>query len=380
MGRDRPPYQAPHGGGKARRNNVDAPPAYLIAMTRYLMSRGCRAVRLKILCVLSLFIFLALGTRILSARDIKPAREYSAKRVVVPPYLRPGDKVRVVAPSSWVTQDALNQALEDIRALGFVPVYREDIVSEHLDFAGTHERREREFLDALHDPEARAIWAVRGGYGATFLLPHLDAAEIRKARKWLIGFSDITVLHAAWARAGVASLHGPIGTFLARWRPEAVRETVEYLSGQSQHSLYGTPYQGKGHVSGVAVGGNLALLTSLVGTHFMPDWHGGVLVIEDVEEAPYRLERYLLQLQQAGMFAGVQAVLVGQFTDCDGSVNPGPAPMPARERVLNFLAEHFDGPVIADVPVGHDSDSRPILLGAPVDVNADSGVILVNSR
>lgn len=337
-------------------------------------------MRLRILLSLAMTALLAAGGSALSAGKGPRVPKHGIQNTIVPPYLRPGDRVRLVAPSSWVTQQAFDQAVADVRALGFVPVYREDIVSTYLDFAGTREHRQQEFLEALRDPEARAIWAVRGGYGAAFLLPQLDSAEIRTARKWLIGFSDITVLHAAWSRAGVASLHGPIGTFLARWRPEAVQETADYLSGRGPHALAGTPVRGKGKVSGVIVGGNLALLTSLVRTDFMPDWHGGVLLIEDVEEAPYRLERYLLQLQQAGLFAGVQAVLVGQFTDCDGSVNPGPAPMPARERVLQFLAEHFDGPVIADIPIGHDDDSRPILLGAPAQVDADSGAVLINGR
>jgi muramoyltetrapeptide carboxypeptidase len=291
--------------------------------------------------------------------------------------MQPGDLVSVIAPSSAVHPDLFRDAVTSIETLGLRPLYREDILSKEIDFAGTTERRATELEQALRDPATRAIWAVRGGYGASHLLPTLDTEVVRQADKWLIGFSDVTVLHSAWARAGVGSIHGAVGTYLARWSAEARDELREYLFDTGAHVLAGTRIQGDEGVTGRLVGGNLALLASLVGTPYMPDVEDTVLLLEDVDEPPYRLERYLLQLAQAGVLGKARAIVVGQLTDCLAS---DPADMQASERTLRFLQQHTLAPILADLPIGHDNDSRAVALGALVTVDPVRQTLTVHER
>lgn len=246
--------------------------------------------------------------------------------------------------------------------------YDEGIFGSEGYLAGSDERRLRELEAALEDEEVGAIVAARGGFGATRLLGALDVDRIRAADKLLVGFSDITALHGAWARAGVRSIHGPMVAKLGHAPAAQLERWLAVLLGDVPAASTGLEGLAPGSARGPLVGGNLAVLCALVGTRFAPPLDGAVLFVEDVGERPYRVDRMLTQLRQAGWLERVAAVAVGAFTDC--------APGTDGVEVEAVLADHLAGlgvPVVSGLSAGHVEDNAPLVLGARVVVDGDAG-------
>jgi muramoyltetrapeptide carboxypeptidase len=289
--------------------------------------------------------------------------------VILPPPLRRGDAVRVVAPSSPFDPAALEKGVEVLSGrLGLRPRMRSDLVSRRAYLAGEDSRRAEEWREAVADPEARAIFCARGGYGAMRILPAVDPAPLLARPKALVGFSDITALHAVLNRAGVATVHGPVVTQLGRAPEDAVRHLEALLfGGVPRAGAWEVPAPGAGVVaartirpgraSGPLLGGTLSILAHLAGTPFLPPLDGAILLLEDVGEKPYRVDRCLTQLRLAGALDGVAAVAVGQLIDCDdGGVLAADV---VREAVLALGI-----PAVEGVPAGHDDANFALPLGA----------------
>lgn len=293
-------------------------------------------------------------------------------RFQIPARLNAGDRVSLIAPSSAIDAEGLEQAIQSVRDLGFEPSYRSDILDKDSTFAGSHPRRLAELQAALADPSTRAIWAVRGGYGATYLLPDVDIDVVYRAHKWLVGFSDVTALHTAWARAGMASLHGATAHRLAAWTPAARSELVDYLTTSGEHVLPGQSVGASHAATGFLTGGNLTLLASLAGTDYLPNWHGAIVLFEAINEAPYQLERSLLQLYLAGAFDGVRGIVLAQF--CGLSLADQED---AVARITQLLAPRLDVPILVGISVGHEPSSRAVLFGANARLDPVSGTLTI---
>ncbi len=241
-------------------------------------------------------------------------------------------------------------------------------------FAGDDARRLAELRTALADPGIDAIVAARGGYGAARLLARLSVDEIRAARKLLVGFSDITALHALWARAGVRSLHATMVCGLGRdshddaQRARWVRAAEGEIPSQVRDLRSLTP--SRKAVSGRLLGGNLAVLASLVGTPHLPDLAGTVLFLEDIGERPYRLDRMVTQLRLAGLLDRVAGIVLGTFTDCA----PGKDGVTAEDAIAGCLTG-LDVPVLTGVPTGHVDDNLELPFGARVVVDPAAGTL-----
>jgi len=237
--------------------------------------------------------------------------------------------------------------------------------------AGDDDRRATELLRALEDDSIDAIVCARGGYGATRILPRIAVDSVRAANKTIVGFSDVTALHALWARAGVRSLHGPMVAGLGRGTDQGTARWYEALEGAVPAPLEGLERVASGRGRGVLVGGNLAVLTSLIGTPHAPPLDGAVLFLEDVGERPYRVDRMLTQLRHASVFERVVAVALGAFTN-------GP-PGPDGTKVEDVLRERLYElglPVVAGVPSGHVDDNLELPFGSEIWLDADAGKIV----
>jgi muramoyltetrapeptide carboxypeptidase len=252
--------------------------------------------------------------------------------------------------------------------------------ARHRYLAGEDPRRLAELQTALDDPTAGALWVARGGYGAARLLPHLDRRAVHRAGKWLVGFSDVTALHAAWSTAGVASLHGANITTLDSWSQPARDELLQTLmqgpgddAEQSPTRRFaGVGLHGHTVATGPLLGGNLTVLASLAGTGALPPMGGCVVLLEDVGERPYRLDRSLTQLVQAGTFDGVAAFAVGQLSRCWSA--GGEDDEEALEVVLSVLAP-LAVPVVGRLPIGHEPSSRAAALGSRATVDPTAGTL-----
>ncbi len=264
----------------------------------------------------------------------------------------------MIAPSGPFDQRGFERGVERLRTRYRV-THRADIDTKQGYLAGSDERRADELLEALEDETVDAIVAARGGYGATRILHRIPIASIAKARKLLVGFSDVTALHALWAIAGVRSLHGPMVATLGRGEERLVERWMASVEG-APPSIDPLTGWGEGVAEGPLLGGNLSVLAALLGTPYFPPLRGAILFLEDVNEAPYRVDRMLTSLASAGALDGIVGVVLGAFTHRD------------EAQVLEVLRERLGDrvPVAAGLPAGHVPDNLEVHLGAPVRIEA----------
>jgi muramoyltetrapeptide carboxypeptidase len=250
-------------------------------------------------------------------------------------------------------------------------------VSRHTGYlAGTDAERLADLNAALRDDRVDGIWCARGGYGAMRLLRDVDYDAMRRRPKTLLGYSDITALHAAFGvHSGVITLHGPTarGRLTDFSRDSLVRAAIARRDpcgvAADARTLRG------GRAAGRLVGGNLALLAALAGTPYAPDYDGAILVVEDVGEPLYRIDRLLRQLELAGALSKVAGIAFGSFTECRDE--GADVVIEALDRVLAEAAEAAGVPAVAGIPLGHIDDQWTIPLGARAELDADRGELHV---
>ncbi|MET9873738.1 LD-carboxypeptidase [Actinacidiphila glaucinigra] len=298
-----------------------------------------------------------------------------------PRRLVPGDRVAVVAPSGPVPRERLDAGLDILRGWDLDPVVAPHVLDRHPTFgylAGTDAARARDFQEAWCDPSVAAVLCARGGYGAQRMTDLLDWEALRAAGpKTLLGFSDITVLHEAFAvRLGLSTLHGTMIAAHGFLKDEPTRAQLrDTLFGPEQTRVLGAPTARAlvpGTARGVTVGGCLALLASGLGTpDGRPGVPGGILLLEDIGEEPYRIDRMLTQLLRAGWLDGVAGIALGSWREC------GP-----YEEVRAVLLDRLGGlgvPVVEELGFGHCETSLTVPLGVPAVLDADAGTLTVEA-
>lgn len=293
--------------------------------------------------------------------------------VLYPPPVMPGDTLRIVAPSGPFDKTLF------YRALGWLGhryrlMWGRGVLERQGYLAGGDERRLAELNEALRDPTARAIVAVRGGYGATRICHAADFASLAASPKWVIGFSDVTSLHLAALRAGVASLHAANLAALGR-ADEATRERwIDAIERPLCRRVFpGLEVLVPGRTRGMLVGGNLTLLFTAAASGQLELPPGCILFFEEVNEAPYRIDRMLTALRQSGKLAGLAGVCVGDLTDG----GPRERRAAAASVVLDCLGD-LGVPILAGMPVGHGLVNEPLPLGVPADLDGSRAELVVN--
>ncbi|MGW2558801.1 S66 peptidase family protein [Streptomyces sp. NPDC001514] len=297
-----------------------------------------------------------------------------------PARLRPGARIAVVAPSGPVPAERLEAGLDILRGWELEPVVMPHVLDEHPrlgHLAGEDAARARDLQVAWCDPSVSAVMCARGGYGAQRMVDLVDWAAIRAAGpKVFVGYSDVTALHEAFAvRTGLSTLHGPMSaavTFLKDPRTqESLRATL--FEPESVRTL-GLETAGPlvpGRASGITLGGCVSLLAADLGTpHARPSARGGLLLIEDVGEEPYRLDRILTQLLRSGWLDGVAGVALGSWAEC------GP-----YEEVRALLQDRLGGlgvPVVEELGFGHSPTALTMPLGIPAVLDADEGTLTLD--
>jgi muramoyltetrapeptide carboxypeptidase len=289
----------------------------------------------------------------------------STPRLHAFPALRPGDPVTAIAPAGPFDRASFESGLEII-ARRYRVHHDPGALARHRYLAGSDERRLRELAAALVDTGSRAIFSARGGYGTMRLLAGLEG--IAPAAKPLVGFSDITALHLLLQRQRLVSIHGPNLSQLSRLDASAHERLFALLESPAPAAdLTGTDTYFAGTAEGPLLGGNLSVLTRLLGTPFLPPLEGAVLLLEDVGERPYRLDRMWTHLALAGVFRQVRGIVLGEFTGCeekDADYSSG--------EVLRELALGTGLPCAVGFPVGHGAQNQPVPLGVRVRLDAGS--------
>lgn len=289
-----------------------------------------------------------------------------------PPLLGPGARVALVAPAGPLEGAAdLERAIANARSFGWEPRVGAHAMAHTGYFAGSDAERLADLNRALADDDVDGVWCLRGGYGAMRLLDGIDYAALRRRPRALIGYSDITALHAAVGpRCELVSFHGPtaraeLTDFSRRSLEHAVR-----TDGDPCGTALNAETLVPGGARGPLAGGNLALLAALCGTPYAPPLDGAILVLEDVNEAVYRIDRMLVQLRLAGLLARCAGIVFGAFTHAVEEEGTGGARTLAE--VLREAAEAVGVPCIAGAPVGHIADQWTLPLGATAELDADA--------
>lgn len=276
----------------------------------------------------------------------------------IPKALQPGDSVLLAAPARFVTAEQVASAEAHVRAAGYTPVVYDGLLERAGQFGGSDAHRSNYLNAGFADEQVRAIWAMRGGYGCGRLLPLLDANAFAADPTWLVGFSDMTALHG-WAQVqGIASLHAPVASTYGQGSESTRQGMWQALEQQEDRREANAP---------AVVGGNLSVLYSLLGTPYFPPVEDAWLLLEDLDEYLYHVDRMLLAFRLAGVFDRVRGVLVGAFTDLhDNTIADGQAvDNPFGQDVRQMLAEHVPvaTPVVCGIPVGHLAENESVILG-----------------
>lgn len=299
----------------------------------------------------------------------------------LPPPLKPGNLLRVITPSGTLREfEAFQKGVEIWRSRGYRVELQPNWDAREGYLAGNDSMRRRQLADAWQDPECRGILCSRGGYGSARLLE--DWTWVSEARgnrdisqskipKWLIGFSDITGLLWSLSQVGLAGIHGPVLTTLAAEPEWSINRLFDYVEGRPLQALTGIGWGG-GTTSGILLPANLTVATHLLGTPVQPSLDGVILALEDVTEAPYRIDRMLTQWRMSGAFKGVRGIALGRFSRCHP---PKDVPSWTVEEVLRDRLSNLGIPIISDLPFGHEGANAALPVGQPVQLDADKGTI-----
>lgn len=286
--------------------------------------------------------------------------------MILPPFLRPGDTIRVVAPSGPFESDLLNRGLERLSQFNVVtPAAMWGRRSGF--FAGSELERLSELQTALDDVSCHAILLARGGYGLGPLLPQISWDIYREVPRWIVGFSDATVLHAHLAKIGIASIHAGNGTTLANAEEREIKELARLLQGEATEPFTELEIWSAGVATGPLFGGNLTVLFAEAASGRLMIPPGAILLLEDVTETSYRIDRMLCALYDGGHLSRVAGVVLGEFTDCSSGKFEV-----ATESVLRERLARLGVPVASGLPVGHGKKNAPMMLGALMSLNTEN--------
>ena len=290
--------------------------------------------------------------------------------LVKPAHLKKGDTIIILSPAGRIKDKAtIDAGIELANHWGLVVFFGNHMLSQDNTFAGTDEQRIEDLQKALDDPSIKAIWAARGGYGAVRIIDDLDFTKFMEHPKWIIGYSDITVLHNKVHDLGFQTIHGQMPLTLDLEDPiqkESIVTLHKALFGKKvNYKLESSEFNRIGESTGQIVGGNLSIVYSMLSSNTDLDMNGKILFIEDVGEALYHIDRMMISLKRAGYFKNCKGLVVGDFRL---KKNEGNGFGKTLEEIILEAVEGTDFPVIFNFPAGHIDDNRAIILGSYVDL------------
>lgn len=282
--------------------------------------------------------------------------------IKIPPYLKKGDTIGLICPAGFMAKEKTDACVKILENWGFNVHTGKTVGSQYHYFSGTDGERLADLQTMLDDENIQAILCARGGYGTSRIIDQVNWKSFRKNPKWLIGYSDITVIHChLYQKLGIASLHAPMAGAFAGGENEFVLSLKKAMTGKTLHyTCKSHPYNKPGEATGPLLGGNLSILAHLTGTASMPDLKGAILFIEDVGEYLYNIDRMLLQLDRAGKLKNLAGMIIGGFTDCKDTVTP--IGKNAYELIADRLSK-YQFPVAYDFPVSHEMNNLALRAG-----------------
>jgi len=287
---------------------------------------------------------------------------------MIPSFLQPSDQIRIVSPSGSINPDFIDGASKILSDWGLQVTEGAYARTEYGRFGGTPEQRIADLQQALDDPNIKAILCSRGGYGLTQIVDKLDFSGFQKSPKWVIGFSDITILHNVITNLGVASIHSIMAKHLTELPVDSdqTQGLKDILFGKlPQYEIPAEPLNRTGRAQGKLIGGNLSVIMGLRGSQFDLPYKNNILFIEDIAEKPYHIDRLIQNLRFSGVLAQLSGLVVGQFSDCEED----PLMKQTISEIIYDAVSDYDYPVCFNLPAGHVDYNLPLILGAEVRLN-----------
>jgi muramoyltetrapeptide carboxypeptidase len=280
---------------------------------------------------------------------------------ITPPYLKKGDLVAITCPAKKLPKP-MDDAVALLQSWGLQVVLGETVTASYHQFAGDDDLRARDMQRFIDDNEVKAIFAARGGYGTIRIIDNINFDGLKQNPKWIIGFSDITVIHAhVQANLELQSIHGQMPINIPDASAQSLQSLKKALFGEELSYRFTTSNQNKpGNATGELTGGNLMMLISVLGSASDVNWDGKILFIEDVGEYLYSIDRMIHALQRAGKLKNLAGLIVGGFSDVKD--NDIPFGFTVSEIVLNAV-KNYNYPVCFDFPGGHVPNNNALILG-----------------
>lgn len=304
--------------------------------------------------------------------------------LIQPPYLKAGDTVAIVAPSGVLNgrDKEVNQAKDLLKSWGLNVVVGEHVFKKDNHFAGTDNQRAEDFQKALDNPNIKAIWCARGGYGTVRMIDKVNFTKYKENPKWVIGYSDITAIHNQLNIEGSESIHAMMCTSLTDDLSE-IENTVDSfkcaLFGNTlNYNIKGSAYNKTGNVTAPLVGGNLTLLHTMLGSKTSIDTSGKILFIEEIGEYKYHIDRMLQSLKRAGYFENLKGLVIGDMSKMRKNTTPWGKSI---EQLILDVVQEYNFPVLFNFPAGHEDDNRALILGRTIEMTVGektSSVIFAN--
>lgn len=321
--------------------------------------------RITLIYSLKVFIFSLLITCFAFAQTSTPNAS-----LIRPDYLKVGDTIAIVAPAGILkNQQPIEEAVKLVESWGLHVILGTHLFGNNFHFSGTNKERIQDFQTALDSKNVKAIWCGRGGYGTVRIIDGLDFTEFKKNPKWIIGYSDITVLHSHIHNLGFETLHAmmPVNMNIEeKKRIKTVKTFKKALFGKSLgYKIKGSSFNKVGEVKGQLVGGNLSILQSLLGSVSSIDTNQKILFFEDVGEYLYHIDRMVYALKRSDYFKNCSGIIIGDMTNV--KKNTTPFGQTVEEIVLEATKE-YDFPILFGFPAGHDDVNKAIFLGREIEM------------
>lgn len=329
-----------------------------------------------------------ISTATIAAAVTKPAfapvKNFQSKKLIKPPRLREGDTIALVTPGSYITQQEKEESINNLRSLGFNVIYSDRLMQKNGYFSATDEERAADLNEMFDRKDVQGIMCARGGYGCARILPFLDFELIENNPKPLIGFSDVTALHyAIYKKSNLTTFHGPvsISTFssfsIKHFRNVLLNPTdqleLENSKTTNNYNPYGISVISEGVAEGELIGGNVSIVVSLIGTEYDIDFSGKIIFLEEFLEEPYRIDRMLTQMIQAGKFENAAGIALGVFKLCEPSeTNPSFSESFSLMDVLKDRLGKLGIPVIYGLSFGHIADKFTLPFGIKAELNSET--------
>ena len=298
--------------------------------------------------------------------------------MIIPAPLVKGDTVAITATARKITKTEIQFAVNWLTDLGYKVLLGETIGKEHHQFAGTDIERATDFQSLIDNPEVKAIWCARGGYGTVRMIDLIDFSDFIKKPKWVIGYSDITVLHSHIHNLEIATIHASMPLDIEPASAEAKQSLINAITGDDYEIEFPSNANNKkGNAQGQAIGGNLSMLYSMCGSASVIKTKGKILFLEDLDEYYYHIDRMLQNLKRNGMLKDLAGLVIGGMISMQDNAIPFGYSL---ENIILEITSGYSYPVVFEMPFGHIKDNRAVIFGKGVRLLAGDNKTVISTK